>query len=97
MSRGRPKSANRDPSNGQYKSGSKRCFIATAVYGDFKAPEVIILRNWRDRVLSTNTLGRLAIEFYYRTSPPIARYLASHPRLSAHVRKLLNEFVNRIR
>ena len=97
MSRGRPEPANRDKSNGRYKSGSKGCFIATAVYGDINAPEVISLRRWRDRVLSTNVLGRLAIEFYYWSSPPIARYLAMSPRLSAQVRKLLNEFVNRIR
>ena len=38
--------------------GSKGCFIATAVYGSYDAPEVIILRKFRDRVLCRNYFGK---------------------------------------
>lgn len=95
MGRGRPEPANRNKSDGRYKSGSKGCFIATAVYGDFNAPEVVSLRRWRDQVLSTTILGRAVIEFYYCISPPIARYLACSPRVSAQIRKLLDAFIHR--
>lgn len=94
MTRGRPEPANRDKSNGRYTSDSKGCFIATAVYGDFNAPEVISLRQWRDQVLSTTVLGRLVIAFYYRVSPPIAKYLSCRPWLSAQVRRVLDVFVH---
>jgi hypothetical protein len=95
MTRGRPEPANRDKSSGRYKSDSKGCFIATAVYGDFNAPEVILLRRWRDKVLSTTIFGRAMITLYYSMSPPIAQYLARSPRLSTHIRKLLDAFVRR--
>jgi len=90
---GRPEPASRDKSSGKYTSDSKGCFIATAVYGDFNAPEVISLRRWRDQVLSTTIVGRVAITLYYRLSPPIARYLSCSPWLSAQIRKVLDAFV----
>jgi hypothetical protein len=35
------------------------CFIATACYGNYENPNVLILRNYRDRFLSENQIGRL--------------------------------------
>lgn len=92
MGRGRPEPASRDKSTGRYKTEGG-CFIATAIYGDFDAPEVISLRHWRDRVLSTTSIGRASIALYYLISPPIARYLATSPRLSSQIRKILNAFI----
>lgn len=92
---GRPEPASRDKSSGRYTSDSKGCFIATAVYGDFNAPEVVSLRNWRDQVLSTTIAGRAAISLYYFISPPIARYLTGSPWLSTQIRKILDAFVRR--
>lgn len=48
------------------------CFIATAVYGDYNAPEVIELRDFRDTVLMKNFLGKILVRIYYRFSPYLA-------------------------
>jgi cold shock CspA family protein/predicted RNA-binding Zn-ribbon protein involved in translation (DUF1610 family) len=81
---------------GVYKDfNDSSCFIATAVYGDVYAPEVIALRRFRDETLEPNTLGRLFIALYYRLSPPIARFLSRHRVLSAFVRLLLNAIARR--
>lgn len=51
------------------------CFIATAAFNGVNAPEVLFLRNWRDRVLLTNKVGTLFVEIYYVASPPLAQVL----------------------
>lgn len=68
------------------KSG---CFIATAAYGSPDAPEVAFLREFRDRILTTTPIGRTFIDFYYRTSPPIARLLSRTTTGRVFVRALL--------
>ncbi len=62
------------------------CFIATAAYGTPMADEVQILRDFRDGYLLTNQPGRAFVGFYCRVSPPIARFIAGHPRLKPIVR-----------
>lgn len=71
------------------------CFIATAVYGDFYAPEVIALRRFRDETLEASAIGRTFISLYYRCSPPIAAFLVNRPFLSALVRLPLNVLARR--
>ncbi len=44
---------------------SSSCFIATAVYGDINAPEVQVLRRFRDNVLMETGLGRKIVDLYY--------------------------------
>ncbi|MCE5264391.1 MAG: fibronectin type III domain-containing protein [Deltaproteobacteria bacterium] len=58
--------------------GGGGCFIATAAFGSYLAPEVAILRAFRDEVLMTNSPGRAFVEWYYRVSPPIAAFIAEH-------------------
>lgn len=79
---------------GVYKKFSP-CFIATAVYGDYYAPEVIALRRFRDETLEPSALGRLFITLYYRFSPPVAAFLSRRPKLSAFVRLFLNVLASR--
>lgn len=75
-----------------------KCFVATAVYGDFNAPEVISLRNFRDYYLTRRIWGRILVKIYYQTSPPLAKYLANHSKLSNYAQKFLNnilKYINR--
>lgn len=67
-----------------------KCFIATAVYGDPYAPEVIALRRFRDETLESHALGRIFISVYYRISPPIANFLSRTPKLASIVKKFLD-------
>lgn len=65
------------------KSG---CFIATACYGDYDAPEVLILRKYRDEHLLTNWLGTLFVKFYYAVSPSIAKHIENSNRAKSFMR-----------
>lgn len=41
------------------------CFIATAVYGNWNAPQVVSLRKFRDEMLARSAVGRAVIDSYY--------------------------------
>lgn len=77
------------PSSG----GGGGCFIATAAYGSYLAPEVQVLRGFRDRYLMTNPAGRRFVELYYRISPPLARFISEHEALKVIARVLLTPVV----
>ena len=75
-------------------SGSNSgCFIATAAYGSYLDPQVMVLRKFRDEVLLTNTAGSAIVRFYYRTSPPIADFISKHESLRAMTRVLLTPII----
>ena len=65
--------------------GSKgRCFVATAAYRSPLHPAVRLLRDFRDRRLLTNGIGRAFVAAYYRWSPPAARAIAVLGPAPAH-------------
>ena len=58
------------------ESKSKGCFMATAVYSSQYAPEVQILKKFRDNYLSKfPVIGIWLIENYYKISPNIAKVM----------------------
>jgi hypothetical protein len=71
----------------------KSCYIATAVYGSYDAPEVRILRRFRDEVLLKSNAGRKFVAFYYRHSPHYAEKLKSHRYINRIVRCVLDGIV----
>lgn len=77
-----------------YKIIRPKCYIATAVYGSYDAPQVMVLRRFRDEILMKSAAGRLFIKTYYNLSPPIARKMEKTHRLNAIVRRILDKFVD---
>ena len=75
------------PTGGGGESGG--CFIATAVYGDYDAPDVLVLRDFRDRVLQQNLLGRGFVRWYYRNGPQWAKVIQTTPRTAMCIRRTL--------
>lgn len=66
--------------------GGGGCFIATAAFGSYLDPHVLVLRSFRDRFLLGNRLGRSFVAWYYRTSPPYADALRNNAFLKTIVR-----------
>ncbi len=67
----------------------KKCFIATAAFGSQMAPQVEMLRQFRNRFLLSNEWGKNFVRWYYKNSPPAADFIAHHNTLRAFVRGLL--------
>lgn len=80
------------------KSGDANCFVASVVYGDPDAPEVIALRWYRDRWLKKHVLGRSIVVLYYSgLGDSLARFLErTNPALIPVVKHLLDILVRRI-
>ncbi|MBT6586875.1 MAG: hypothetical protein HON77_21495, partial [Gammaproteobacteria bacterium] len=73
-------------SNGSGDSGA--CFIATAAYGSYLDPHVLVLRDFRDSYLLTNRPGTQFVGWYYRISPEIA-YIIAQERILRLITRLM--------
>ncbi|OPY91640.1 MAG: Fibronectin type III domain protein [Syntrophus sp. PtaU1.Bin208] len=81
------------PSAAAASGGGGGCFIATAAFGSYHAPEVIVLRKFRDRILLASTPGRLFVALYYRVSPPIAAFIGRDELLKRATRLSLKPLI----
>ncbi len=72
------------------------CFIATAAYGTPTAKQIDVLREFRDVVLLKSTVGSRLVDFYYRTSPPIADFISKHDVVRTLVRELVIDPIVRV-
>ena len=88
--------ANADAAN-DTPTHKKGCYIATAVYGSYDCPEVLVLRRFRDCVLSKYLCGRCFIHVYYAISPLLVRYFGKNEMLLHVGRLVLDKLVNRIK
>jgi hypothetical protein len=70
-------------------SQGPRCFIATAAFGYYSAPEVQALREFRDRYLLTNNAGNAFVRWYYEHGPVAAAFIDAHPAYKPLVRVAL--------
>lgn len=77
-------------------SKKEGCYIATAVYGSYDAPEVRVLRRFRDEKLKKTVLGRAFVRAYYRLSPPLAEKLRNAGWINGLVRSALNCWVHHL-
>jgi hypothetical protein len=76
-----------------FQNSGTKCFIATAAYGSYLEPHVVILRAFRDKYLLTNAPGRAFVRFYYKHSPPLADFIARHESLKMITRWALTPLV----
>ena len=67
-------------------SSNGECFIATAASGNSMAPHVKTLREFRDRFLLTNSVGKALVDFYYIYSPAVADFITKHSKLKIIIR-----------
>jgi uncharacterized repeat protein (TIGR01451 family) len=71
---------------GEGGGGGIGCFIATAAYGSPMEPHVKVLRQFRDRFLLTNLVGRAFVDLYNTYSQPVADFIGRDDRARSVVR-----------
>ena len=72
---------------------SSGCYIATAVYGSYDSPQVMVLRRYRDDKLSKHLLGRLFIRIYYTISPTLVVWFGKKTWFTRFWRRVLDRMI----
>jgi len=70
------------------------CYIATMVYGSYNAPEVMVLRRFRDEVLQQSAIGRKLVQVYYKYSPSFVKKTKNLKRMHIVFKTILYPLVN---
>ncbi len=90
---GQPAATTMPQSSSQPSSPPSKCFIATATYGSEIAPEVALLRNFRDAEVLQTSAGTSFMQafnaFYYSFSPQVASFIASHGEVRSAMKVIL--------
>jgi hypothetical protein len=76
---------------------STGCYIATMAYGNYDHPQVMVLREFRDEVLSKSQFGKWFIKTYYHYSPKMVEKMKNKKVLNTLIRKGLNQFIKLIK
>ena len=74
------------PDIGPRQDDDRGCFIATAAFGSPLAPQVQVLRAFRDRYLLPTAQGSWLVQRYYDVSPSLAATIRDRAALRAIVR-----------
>ncbi len=69
-----PSAANPPP-----EYSGRQCFVTTAAYGDADHPVVMVLRQFRDRVLLPTAAGKALVRYYYEAGPSLAAAIEDKP------------------
>ncbi|WP_242541308.1 CFI-box-CTERM domain-containing protein [Phormidium pseudopriestleyi] len=81
----------------KFESNGGGCFVATAAYSSSNHPDLDTFRQFRDRTLLTNPLGRLVVSVYYQIGPQIAQYVNRSLSVKKIVRFLLEKLASFMR
>jgi len=76
--------------------GKIGCFVATEIYTHHDAPEVLVLRNFRDRVLVHYFVGRIFIASYYKIGPILATFVRKFSPLKKFTQIFLDFLIKKI-
>lgn len=71
------------------KQNKEGCFIATACYGDYNSPQVLVFRKYRDEKLKKSEFGKLVIKTYYFFSPFFAHIIENSELLKMTIIKTI--------
>jgi hypothetical protein len=72
------------------------CYVATCCYGSYEAPQVMVLRDFRDNALNNYYFGRVFVKIYYFFSPYFVKLLKNSSFLNNHVKFALDIFVAKL-
>ena len=73
------------------------CYIATMSYGSYEAPQVVVLRKFRDEKLRNFFWGRVFISNYYVFSPWLVKFVKKTGIGNKFIRRRLDRFVHRLK
>jgi hypothetical protein len=74
-------------------ASSGACYIATMVYGNYDAPEVMVLRNFRDTTLANSYWGRNFIRLYYKYSPMFVEKFKNSKTVNCCAKTILDTWI----
>ena len=70
-------------------SDSSACYIATVCYGDIMSLEVIKFREFRDKILKSNYIGKKFIKFYYNNAETLSKKLVNKNKTNKFIKMMI--------